>query len=471
MPEDKTNSPRLGIEWNRSSGHPSLTRQLEQSLRAAVRRGQLPTGARLPATRVLADQLGCSRWVVVQAYEQLVAEGYFVSSTGSGTYVQAIAPTRDRPRQPEFGNTSWRYDFGAGTPDLSLFPRHEWLAAAKSALAAAPTSAFDYGPASGIRDLRAALAAYLGRVRGVVAVADDLVITNGAVHAVSVMARTLHARGFDRIAVEHPGWIPLRAPFDGSGLDPIAVGVDDEGLMVTDLIKSGARAVLVAPAHQFPTGSVMSPRRRAALIEWAEAVDGVIIEDDYDSEFRYDRHPLAAIQGMCPERVVLIGSVSKSLAPALRIGWMVLPPQWRDLALDAVRAIDPSVSAISQLTFAEYLSSGGFERHLRRMRKEYANRRQQMVAAMLAFFPNVDVRGISAGLHLMADLGAGSVSEFTELSARRQVRIYPVSRYCMSEEVPIEYRDRRSIVLGYGAIPAHRILKGIETLAMVASEL
>ncbi|WP_183070822.1 PLP-dependent aminotransferase family protein [Rhodococcus rhodochrous] len=471
MSENQSNFSGLKLEWDRSPGHPSLIRQLEHGLRTAVQRGQLPAGARLPASRVLADQLGCSRWVVVQAYEQLVAEGYFASVTGAGTYVQSLPAHDERRHRSSIENISWRYDFAAGIPDLSLFPRREWLAATRSALNTAPSAEFDYGTPAGLLALRTNLAAYLGRVRGAVAVADDLVITNGVVHAVAVMARAMRARGFDRIGVEHPGWIPLRTPFDGSGLTPIPIPVDSEGLDVTELIRSGARAVLISPAHQFPVGSVMSPRRRAALLEWADAVDGLIIEDDYDAEFRYDRNPLAAIQGLLPERVVLVGSVSKSLAPALRLGWMVLPESWKTPALDALRAVDPSVAVISQLAFAEYLSSGGFERHLRRMRKDYAGRRQQLVASMTEHFPNVTVQGISAGLHLMADLGPGSDIAFAAQAAAQQIRVYPVSRYCLNRDIPDQYMNRRAVVLGYGGIPQHRIAEGIKTLSNIASTI
>lgn len=459
----------LHLEWDTTPGAPTYLHQLGNGLRQAIRRGQLRPGVRLPSTRTLALQLGCSRWVVVQAYEQLVAEGYLSSRTGSGTRVQNVHPVAFETECPAPPPQTWRYDFRTGIPDLSLFPRSEWVRATRTSLAMAPTSAFDYGEPSGLAQLRSSVADYLGRVRGAVATADDLVITNGAVHALAILSRALRRRGIDRIGVEDPGWIPLRAPFDGSGVTPVPIPVDDEGIDVDGLEASGARAVLVSPAHAFPFGSTLSPGRRARLLEWADRVNGLVIEDDYDAEYRYDRRPLGVLQGIRPDRVVLIGSVSKSLAPALRIGWMVHPRSWRTLIHTSQGQMDTGVSVVSQLTFSEYLESGGFERHLRRMRKDYAKRRNALVSALADHFPRARLNGVPAGLHLMVDLGSGeSAPALSERAQQAGVRFYPIDRYFLNGTVPPRYENGPVIVLGYGSIPSHRIPDGVAALAEVS---
>ena len=441
-----------------------LVAQLIAKLRESIRRGRLHPGARLPATRSLATQLGCSRWVVVQAYEQLTAEGYLTSQTGSGTRVRGVPTSRSQPPSLASEERSWRFDFRTGVPDLAQFPRVEWVRATRRALAEASSSSLDYGDPSGLGSLRESVADYLGRVRGADTAAVDIGITSGSVNALAIVSGALAARGIFRIGVEDPGWIPLRDPFSGSGVQPVPIPVDGDGLVVDQLIERDLRAVLVTPVHQFPVGTVLSAQRRIDLLRWAERVDGLVIEDDYDSEYRYDRGPLGVLQGVSPEHVLLIGSLSKSLAPGVRLGWMAGPPSWRETLQQSRRGVDVGVSVIIQATFGEFLRSGGFERHLRRMRKEYVGRRSALIDSLATSLPAAITRGIPAGLHQMVDLVETPAPALARACERRDVRIYPLHRYCLAARPPRGYPES-TVVLGFGAISARRIPAGIAAMA------
>ena len=466
MPSEQSNAaPELLLGLDADARPPGM-QQLVRALRDAVRTGRLHPGARLPASRLLADQLGCSRWVVVQAYEQLTAEGYLDARVGSGTRVHALPAARPAPEEAPAASRSWRFDFRPGIPDLARFPRSAWLRTVRASFQAAPTAALDYGDPDGLPALRASLADYLGRVRGVEARARDITVTTGSVNALSVVARALVARGMNRIGVEDPSWIPLRGPLAGSGVETVPIPVDDDGLDVDELERSDLRAVLVTPVHQFPTGTVLGPERRRRLLEWAAERDGLIVEDDYDSEYRYDRTPLGAIQGVAPDHVLLIGTVSKSLAPALRLGWMVVPRSWAADLRRARQSVDVGVSVLTQLAFAEFLGSGAFEQHLRRMRKEYHQRRTALVATLATHFPTARVHGIPGGLHVMVELGTGLTGADIERRCdAHDIRLYPLGSYCAGP-IPPRYRPD-TVVLGFGAIPEHRMAIAVATMAEV----
>ena len=323
----RTSSSELLIELDRSRPR-GLRTQVESRLRDAVRAGRLPAGTLLPSTRCLADDLGITRGVVVAAYEQLVAEGYLTSAPGSGTVVAATGNAAGEPdrhrRRPE---VTVVVDFSAGVPDLELFPRRSWSRASRAAMATLPSGRLGYGEPVGSPELRRALVDYLGRVRGVSGDDDRVVVCSGFSHGVTVLTDALRRLGHERIAVEDPhrgaGTQLAHSPLEVHGVE-----LDDEGISVASLRRTGARAVLVTPAHQAPTGVVLSPRRRSELVAWARSVDGYVIEDDYDAEFRYDQHPVGAMQGIAGDRVVYCGTASKTVAPGLRLGWMVLPPRW-----------------------------------------------------------------------------------------------------------------------------------------------
>jgi GntR family transcriptional regulator / MocR family aminotransferase len=461
--DDSGEFPELFLLGDVDSASPLVT-QLIAKLRESIRRGRLHPGTRLPATRSLATQLGCSRWVVVQAYEQLTAEGYLTSQTGSGTRVRGMPASPSQPPRLASEEHSWRFDFRTGVPDLTQFPRVEWVRATRTALANASSSSLDYGDPSGLGSLRESVADYLGRVRGADASAVDIGITAGSVSALAIISGALAARGIFRIGVEDPGWIPLRNPFSGSGVQPVPIPVDADGLVVDQLVGQDLRAVLVTPVHQFPVGTVLSAERRIELLRWAERVGGLVIEDDYDSEYRYDRGPLGVLQGVAPEHVVLIGSLSKSLAPGVRLGWILGPPSWRETLEESRRSVDIGVSVLMQATFGEFLRSGGFERHLRRMRREYVGRRIALIDSLRNCFPAAVTRGIPAGLHQMVDLVELPAPAFARACEQHDVRVYPLHRYCLGAHPPAGY-PQSTVVLGFGAISARRIPAGVAAMA------
>lgn len=395
----------LHIEINRDLG--GIAGQIASELRESVRLGRLVPGTRLPATRDLAADLQVSRGVVVEAYEQLVAEGFLVSRVGAGTEVASLGgsrPARPRPLQEDGVVCGPYYGHRATSPDLGHFPRERWLAAVRHVLATVPSDALDYGDPGGVPELREELAGYLRRVRAADVGPEDLVIVGGVAQGLSLVLHVLAQRGEVRLIVEDPTshrQVPL---LRRSGARLVPVPVDEEGLTVGAL---EGDAVLVTPAHQYPTGVVLSPPRRAALMEWAYAGDRVILEDDYDAEFRFDRDPVGCLQGLAPDRVVLSGSVSKSLAPGLRLGWVAAPAWLADSIRRARGELDLGSPVVEQYALAHFLRTGGYDKHLRRMRREYRRRRDALVRALAEELPEVRVRGIDAGLHVYLDLPDG----------------------------------------------------------------
>jgi GntR family transcriptional regulator / MocR family aminotransferase len=473
--------PELLIRLRRGAGRP-LRDQLEQALRSAVRDGRLKPGGRLPSTRTLAADLGLSRGLVVEAYAQLIGEGYLEARPGSSTRVAAaVSPAvrrdaggrdaharggSDRAAGP---GARVRIDFRPGVPDLAGFPRTAWAAALRRAALQAPAAAFNYGDPAGTPVLRAALAAYLGRVRGVVASTDGVVVVAGFSQALSLLTRALPGRHGHAVAVEDPGSPGQSGLLARSGLELVPVGVDEQGLRVDRLAATGARVVIVTPAHQFPTGVVLSPARRAALLAWARAGGGLIVEDDYDAEHRYDREPVGALQGLAPDLVAYAGSVSKTLAPALRLGWMVPPPWLRDAVAGAKHDADLGSPTLDQLALAELLESGAYDRHLRRSRARYRRRRDALVAALTRHAPALRVRGTAAGLHALVQLPPGcDEADLVRRAARAGVGVHGLAdhRAAGHRAAPDagEAPDP-GLVLGYAALSETEISDGIRILA------
>jgi len=462
MGRSKTSSSlELLIELDRAATDP-LHRQLERALRTAVRGGRLATGTVLPSSRALASQLGVSRGIVVETYEQLVAEGYLASRSGGATRVARAASAQPRPRSDAQAPT-FRFDFRPGRPDVTEFPRGSWLRSMRQALSHAPSDRLTYGLGHGVPELRSALAAYLNRVRGTAADPADVVICSGFGQGLGLALRVLRARGARRVAVEDPSDPEYRATIEASGLDWVPVPVDDEGLDVDRLAATTADAVVVTAAHQYPIGAVLPPARRAALVEWAERHRATIIEDDYDAEFRYDREPIGAIQGLSPSRVVYAGTASKTLAPGLRLGWLILPEPLVEPVAAAKVAADMGSPALDQLAFADFLSRGELDHHLRRMRPIYRRRRDTLLAALARDLPDLRPTGASAGLHVLARLPPDVTvddARVVEAAAAAGIGLGALSTRRV-EPGP------GGLVFGYGVIDVGSIDDGIRRLADV----
>ncbi|MFC8510535.1 PLP-dependent aminotransferase family protein [Streptomyces sp. NPDC057411] len=425
---------------------------LMDALREAVRSGRLEAGVRLPSSRSLAADLGVARNTVADAYAELVAEGWLTARQGSGTRVaRRAAPRRPPARTGGAPSPSPAgkptYNLRPGTPDLSSFPRADWLKASRKALMAAPDEAFGYGDPRGRIELRTVLAEYLARARGVHARPERIVVCSGFVHGLMLMAHVLKARRVREVAVESYGLDAHWEILARAGLRTPALPFDARGTRAEELGEmGGVGAVLLTPAHQFPMGGALQADRRAAAVDWARASGGVILEDDYDGEFRYDRQPVGALQGLDPDRVVYLGTASKSLAPGLRLAWMVLPEHLVGEVTEAKGAVDWVSSATDQLTFAEFLASGAYDRHVRAMRLRYRRRRDQLVAAVGARSPGTRVSGIAAGLHAVLELPPGTESAVTRAAAFQGLALQGIDRF----RHPSTAAASDALIVGYG---------------------
>ncbi|KUJ66516.1 GntR family transcriptional regulator [Streptomyces albus subsp. albus] len=439
---------------------------LQSALREAVRSGRIAAGTRLPASRELAADLGVSRGLVTDAYEQLTAEGYLTSSRGSGTWVSgAVRAVGGTPAAPPAAPAAPPAGFLPGSPDLSLFPRATWSAAHRRALAGLPHHGLGYPDPRGLPRLRTALAALLARRRGVVADPGCVIVCSGVAQAMTLLGLALAGSGRGgTVAVEDPGSPEHGALFAAAGLRAVPVPLDAEGLSAAALAASGARAAVLTPAHQFPSGIACSARRRLELLDWARARDGLLIEDDYDGDFRYDRAPVGALQGLAPERVAYTGSVSKSLAPGLRLGWLVVPESLADLVAERKRTLDLGNPAIDQALLADFITRGDYDRQLRRCQRAYRERRDVLIAALTERFPGTEVTGIAAGLHVIATLPArhGPQDRFLARAAEAGVALRPLSDYRSAGGPPADGSVR--LVLGYAHLPPARIRETVRLL-------
>ncbi|MFF7453474.1 PLP-dependent aminotransferase family protein [Kitasatospora sp. NPDC008115] len=463
----------LDLGERRAAGA-GLRAALEDALREAVQDGRLAPGTRLPSSRALGEDLGIARNTVVEAYGQLTAEGWLSSRQGSGTTVAERAAPRPagRPVEVRAGRRpTGRHDLLAGRPDLSLFPRSAWLASARRALAVAPHEAFDYGSPLGRIELRRALSDHLARVRGVRTDPGRLLICAGFGQGLGLLSAALRERGAGRVAVEAYGLPPQREVLRAAGLGLAPLPLDCSGAR-TDLLAelSGARraerlgAVLLTPAHQFPTGAALAAERRAAAVRWAREHDGYVIEDDYDGEFRYDRQPLGAMQALDPDRVVYGGTAAKSLAPGLRLAWLALPDELVEPVARRKALTDTMSPVLDQLTFAELITSGRYDRHVRRCRLHYRRRRDRLVAALAERAPHVKVTGIAAGLHAVLELPPGSAPEAELVGRARAAGLvltglgwYLTGHTAAPDAAP-------SLVVGYATPPDHAFPAAVDAL-------
>ncbi|MFI2433834.1 PLP-dependent aminotransferase family protein [Streptomyces sp. NPDC018693] len=472
---------RIGADLHLELSGPGGRRAaLIRALREAVRSGRLAPGTRLPPYRSLAADLGVARNTVADAYAELVAEGWLTARQGSGTRVADRArPLRPGARMPKKAPPRARgprHDLRQGTPDASAFPRAAWLASYRRALHQAPNEVFGPGDPAGRRELREALTEYLARARGVRTEPDRIVICSGFAHAL----RLLFAQGAQGgrsgqggppaggvlrgpLAVEAYGLPFHRDLLTAAGVRTVPLPLDEHGAQVGRLGRE--RAVLLTPAHQFPTGGPLHPARRAAVIDWARARDGVILEDDYDGEFRYDRRPVGAVQGLDPDRVIHIGSVSKSLSPALRLGWMVLPERYVDGVLAAKGEREGWASVPDQLGLADFTVSGSYDRHVRRMRQRYRSRRDRLVAALAAHAPHIEVTGVAAGLHAVLRLPRGTERSTVKAAAWHGVALDGLAAFRHPEAPPAGAVD--GIVVGYATPSEHAYEAALEALVAV----
>ncbi|MEU8529545.1 PLP-dependent aminotransferase family protein [Streptomyces sp. NPDC048629] len=457
-----TESGALGVDLHLElAGGGSRRAALTRALRDAVRGGRLAPGTRLPPYRSLAADLGIARNTVADAYAELVAEGWLTARQGSGTRVARIeAPTPDAPAPSPAVAPAPTYDLVQGKPDPATFPRTAWAAAARRALNAAPHEAFGPGDPQGRIELRQALAAYLARVRGVRTTPARIVVCSGTAHALRLLARVVGGTW----AVEEYG-LPFhhRLLLDG-GVRTVPVPVDEDGALVDGV---RGRAVLLTPAHQFPTGGPLHHDRRAAVVDRARTGGALVVEDDYDAEFRYDRRPVGAVQGLAPDRVVLMGSVSKSLSTALRLGWMVLPEPLVGEVVAAKGVREQYASVIDQLTLAEFLAGGAYDRHVRRMRQRHRSRRDRLTEALADRVPEVRVTGIAAGLHAVVELPPGTEARALAAAERRGVAVEGLAgfRHPRSTAEP-----RDGLVVGYATPPERRYGPALDALCAALRE-
>ncbi|MER8059287.1 aminotransferase class I/II-fold pyridoxal phosphate-dependent enzyme [Streptomyces sp. SID8366] len=453
----------LGVDLHLEPAGPGgLRRGLTDALREAVRTGRLAPGTRLPSSRSLAADLGVARNTVGEAYADLVAEGWLTARQGSGTRVaeRAVVPPSGPARRPRVPARP-AHNLVPGTPDLAAFPRAEWARAARRALTAAPNEALGYGDPRGRVELRTALAGYLARVRGVRCDPDDLVVTAGFSHALRLLGPVLRARGVRSVAVESYGLDVYWGLLQAAGLATPALPWDELGTDPGPLTSKGA--VLLTPAHQFPMGLPLHPDRRAAVVDWARRTDSLVLEDDYDGEFRYDRQPVGALQGLDPDRVVYLGTASKSLAPGIRLGWMVLPPALTREVLTAKGHAD-TVGVLEQLTLAEFLTSGAYDRQVRAARSRYRRRRDALAAAVAERAPGVRVTGVAAGLHALLRLPPGTESSVVQAAAWQGLALHGLSFHRHPEAVaePVD-----ALVVGYGTPPDSAWAGALEALCRV----
>src|ERR1700722_10246111 len=430
---------------------------LETALRDAVRTGRVAPGTRLPSSRALAADLGLARNTVAEVFSQLVAEGWLTARTGSGTSVAehpAAQPGPGALAHPEV--TAPRYDLRPGVPDLSAFPDGAWLGTGRKVLGTAPRLLLGYPDQRGLPQLRSALAGDLARVRGVAADPGHIVICAGFTHGLAAACATLSCAGAATLAVEAYGHQAHRDLTQRQGLRLRPLPVDGRGAVIG--AADGTDAALLTPAHQFPLGVTLHPQRRRDAARW----DGIVIEDDYDGEFRYDRQPVGALQALAPDHVIYAGTASKSLVPALRIGWLVVPPR----LLDAVIAeLAGGPSGLDQLILAEFIDSGGYDRQVRRTRLAYRRRRDRLATALRR--QERHVTGIAAGPPAVLELPAvGAERQIVARAAAHGLALEGLDSF----RAPGVSADRAGLVIGYGRPPEHAYTTALARLCAVLDE-
>jgi len=461
-------------------GRKNLSREIYRQVRGAIVDGRLRPGDPLPPTREMARRLGVARMTVTIAYDRLAGEGFILSRVGSGTFVnEHVGSARTTSREPRASGVLrprpfWSsiratnlfaqrvpFDFRTGVPDATLFPYDVWRKLLARELRAEPISSNLYGHPAGHRELRDAIARHIGVSRAVQCSGDDVTITNGTQQALDVIARVLLAPG-DRVAVEDPGYPPPRRIFESHGARIVGVRVDEEGLVVEEL-PDNVRLVYLSPSHQFPLGVSMSLRRRVALLEWADRNNAAIVEDDYDSEFRFSGRPIEPLQVLDTiGRVIYVGTFSKTLLPAMRLGFVVAPQSIRD-AIHAAKFITDWHSAMPlQAALARFINDGGFARHIRKMSAVYRVRHEKIASALSRDFANIlELLPSTIGLNLTAiarNVEAKEMEGVLQRAASAGIALHELSQFSMDRE------PRAGLVIGYGSIATARLDEGLSRL-------
>ena len=497
MPQSWAN---YGIDLHLELAGTRVRSGLESALRDAVLTGRLGPGIRLPSSRDLAADLGIARNTVAEAYGQLVAEGWLEARTGSGTWIAERPVSAPQPAGTRAeGIAGPRYDLRAGVPAVSAFPRRAWLAAGRAALNAADDSVLGYPDPRGVPELRAALAGYLARARGVIASSENVIICAGFVHGLALISQVLLERGAAAVATEAYGHLLHRRIIGAQGLRTVPLPVDAGGAEPLDTVLSGAGpvdagpvdvgpvdvepaelwsaartgagsgtvgAAVLTPAHQFPLGMTLAPGRRTAFVRWAVQTGGVIVEDDYDGEFRFDRQPVGAMQALAPGHVIYAGTASKSLAPGLRLGWLVVPDS---MVADIVAAKERSGffnGALEQLTLAALIGSGGYDRQIRQSRLAYRRRRDRLIAALHRQAPAVRLTGIAGGLHAVAELPEQeSEGDVIARAARHGVAVEGLAGFAAAG-----HQRGPALVIGFGRPAEHAFTTAVGRLCAALAE-
>jgi GntR family transcriptional regulator/MocR family aminotransferase len=448
--------PHLDLRQTITPGARGARDLLLSALRDAVRSGRLAPGTMLPPSRGLAADLGLARNTVAEAYAELVAEGWLASKQGAGTWV-VNSVGNEIPARPRGVRVVPTHNLMPGSPDVSEFPRHEWAASTRRALTNAPIEALRMGDPRGRPEIRDALAEYLARARGVRASSESIVICAGVRHGVELLAKVLGGP----IAVEGYGLFIFRDAIAALGVPTVPIGLDENGAVVSDLDKLDAPAALLTPAHHSPMGMSLHPSRRTAVVEWAQRTGGYVLDDDYDGEFRYDRQPVGALQALCPDRIIYLGSTSKSLSQTLRLGWMVVPDDLMDSVLAAAGGQQFYVDAVSQLTMADFIVSGQYDRHIRRMRIRYRRRRDALAAALAGF--DVGIGGLSAGVNMLLTLPDGSEHEVLRRASEAGIALNGLSimRHPLAgSDIP----TADGVIVGFAAPAEHAFGPAVEAL-------
>jgi GntR family transcriptional regulator/MocR family aminotransferase len=456
-----TGTPELLLpDWN-----PSRPRraQLESGLRTAIREGRLHPDTRLPSTRALAAELGVSRRLVVDTYEQLTAEGHLVARRGSGT---RVAPQPPGPRQPapshpaEASPRPGVIDLFAGAPEPALFPRRAWSRALRRAVETLADNRLSYGEFGGAEELRLALAEHLGRVRGAAVEPNQVVTTSGYQQGLRIFCQLVRSRGGRRVAIEDPGYPIAAWTIESEQLDAVPIPIDDRGIDVDAIASGDIDAAVVTPAHSMPLGVALAPERRRELTAWARERGALVLEDDYDAELRYDRGPTGCLQGLAPDVVVLAGSLSKTLAPTLRLGWLCLPGDRVAEAMAQRAAFDGGGPRFTEIAFAELLSSGAFDRHVRASRQRYRAKRALLLEAVAEALPDARLQGIAGGLHAVLELPPGTdEGEVIAAAGRAGVKVQGLGDYTLDHPRP------PSLVIGYGPPSDRELQRAVGVIA------